>query len=151
MDLGPLKYKNFDGDSIPAIERYRPMLRLLDNSDTSMLAADVMGPAFRAEVARERRKMFKLYLDDLARDHARVVHSIREILVQSSADRPELAKAMLKSQGLFTFLLFTVRCKLAFHAFSPAMVNVRPLLSVFANLNQLREDLLFVQAVQAAA
>lgn len=66
----------------------------------------------------------------MERDHAEVIRSIRDILVQSATDRPALAKAMLKSQVLFTFLLFAIRFRLAVAAFSPANVDARPLISL---------------------
>src|SRR5690349_712023 len=82
-------------------ERYRPMSRLLDENDSDFILAGFQSRAWRRHFRAERRTLFRTYLYDLGADHARVVGAIRQVLVESQVDRPDLAKALYRCQFLF--------------------------------------------------
>ena len=88
-------------------DRYRPMLRLLSNDDLAFVSAErKTRKAFRAR----RRELFRGYLRYLTRDYAHLLADVRWAMVQSGADRPDLAKAMAKNRVLFA----VATCKIEF-------------------------------------
>ena len=78
-----------DGDVSPnfSLDRYQPMGRLLDEEDLVFLKSQ---PGYRAEMGvrwrRERRRIFRLYLDELKDDFRRLHAQARELVAQSGAD-----------------------------------------------------------------
>src|ERR1700676_2828295 len=78
--------------------RYRPMFRLLDESDCGFIASGFPGNANLRRFRAERRSLFRVYLRNLGADHSRIVGAIRDLLVQSQLDRPDLAKALYRCQ-----------------------------------------------------
>src|ERR1051326_122221 len=91
---------------------YRPMLRLLDESDCGFMAAQLEGKASLRRLRAERRSLFRLYLRELRADHARIVRAIRELLVQSEIDRPDLCQALHRCQFLFALAMASINYKL---------------------------------------
>src|SRR5437588_9808716 len=85
-----------DQDCLAA--RYRPMFRLLDESDCGFIASGFPGRSNLRRFRAERRSLFRVYLRNLGADHARIVGAIRDLLVQSQLDRPDLAKALFRCQ-----------------------------------------------------
>jgi hypothetical protein len=143
-------------DSVPAdvlsqdcpLARYRPMFRLLDESDCEFISAGFPGNSrmlrrFRAE----RRSLFRIYLRNLGNDHARIVGAIRSILVESQLDRPELAKALYHCQFMFALAMVNVEFKLLLHAMGIGTVDVRSMVSAVEGLQLQLQDMVFVQAV----
>lgn len=143
-------------DSVPAellsqdcpAARYRPMFRLLDESDCGFIAAGYPGDAhllrrFRAE----RRSLFRIYLRNLGKDHAMIVGAIRTMIVESQLDRPDLAKALYRCQLMFTLAMFSVEFKLLLHSMGVGTVDVRSLVSAVEGLQFQLQDMVFVQAV----
>jgi hypothetical protein len=144
------------GTSVPAevlqecsVERYHPMFRLLDESDLESIAAAfpehsrVLRRRFRAE----RRSLFRVYLRDLKSDHARIVGAIRNLLVESQLDRPDLAKALYKCQLVFTLAMASIEFKLLLHAMGVGTVDVRSLFAALERLHCQLQDMVFVHAV----
>jgi hypothetical protein len=134
--------------------RYRPMLRLLDESDCGFVASGFPGKSNVRRFRAERRELFRVYLNNLGADHGRIVGAIRELLVQSQLDRPDLAKALYRCQLMFALAMISVEFKLQLHALGIATVDVRSLLAAVEGLQLQLQDMLFVQKVadmQAAA
>jgi len=129
------------------VERYRPMLRLLDESDSEFVAAGFPGGAELRRFRAERRSLFRVYLRNLGSDHARIIGAIRDLLVQSQLDRPDLAKALYRCQCMFALAMISVEFKLFLHAMGIGTVDVRSLVAAVEGLQLQLQDLAFVQAV----
>lgn len=142
-------------DSIPAevlsqdclAARYRPMFRLLDESDSGFVAAGLPGNSHLRRFRAERRSLFRVYLRNLGADHSRIVGAIRDLLVQSRLDRPDLAKALFRCQLMFALAMISVEFKLQLHAFGIGTVDVRSLVAAVEGLQLQLQDMVFVQAV----
>jgi hypothetical protein len=145
-----------NGDSIPtgAVQErsavdYHPMFRLLDESDFQcMIPAKYPG---RAQLLRcfraERRSLFRVYLRELGADHARIVVAIRQLLIESQIDRPDLAVAMYRCQFTFASAMASIELKLLLHATGIGTVDARALVAAMEGLQQQLQDMVFVRVV----
>ena len=129
------------------VERYRPMFRLLDESDCEFIASEFPGSSELRRFRAERRSLFRVYLRNLGADHARIVGAIRDLLVQSQLDRPDLAKALYRCQWMFALAMISVEFKLFLHALGIGTVDVRSLVAAVEGLQFQLQDMVFVQAV----
>src|ERR1039458_2613187 len=135
------------GNSVPpeaqefSIERYRPMFRLLDDSDCEFIITE--SPAHSHILGRfraERRSLFRVYLRNLGADHARIVAAIRNLLIESDLDRPDLAKALCRCQLMFALAMVSIEFKLLLHAMGIGTVEVRSLVAAVEGLQRQFED-----------
>src|ERR1700683_4100357 len=91
----------FNGSCVPltaewidelSMERYRPMLRLLDSGDLEFLRSQ---PGFNSQMVSKLRvqrcQIFLGYLRCLNLDFKRVCAAIKILMLQSQLDRPDLA------------------------------------------------------------
>jgi hypothetical protein len=83
-------------------DRYRPMLRLLSESDLEPLRAN---PKLLKKVRAQRVSLFRGYVRCLVRDYSRALAGLRLAAVQSATDRPDIANALLRNQILFAATL----------------------------------------------
>jgi len=114
-----------------AADRYRPMLRLLSNDDLAFVAANrKTRKAFRAR----RRELFRGYLGYLTRDYAHLLAGVRWAMVQSGADRPDLARAMAKNRVLFAIATCKIEFSLALHAAGVGKVDISGLVEALEAL-----------------
>ena len=127
--------------------RYRPMFRLLDESDCGFVAAGFPGSTNLRRFRAERRSLFRVYLRNLGADHARIVGAIRDLLVESQMDRPDLAKALYRCQLMFALAMISVEFKLQLHALGIGTVDARSLVAAVEGLQLQLQDMVFVQAV----
>jgi hypothetical protein len=113
-------------------ERYRPMLRLLGEEDFAFLRAQ---PGFRpsmvARLRAQRCKILRAYLRSLDLDFRRMCAAIGFLMVQSSQDRPDLARALYRYRVSFAAGMMTVRVKMMFYRLGLGKVDVRGLVGVF--------------------
>ena len=142
---------NADADDVEQecfIERYRPMFRLLDESDFAFIHSGVPG---RSQLLRhfraERRSLFRVYLRDLGADHTRIVRAMHNLLVESNIDRPDLAKALYRCQFTFGLAMLSIEFSLFRYALGIGTVDVRSLFSAVEGLQLQLQDMMFVQAV----
>jgi hypothetical protein len=133
-----------------AAVRYRPMFWLLDESDCQLASAVFPGNSQLRRVRSERRSLFRIYLRDLGADHARIVREIREVLVESGRDLPDLAKAMYRSQATFFLAMMSIELELQFHALGVGTVDARSLIAAVDGLQLHLQDLVFVRALGRA-
>src|SRR5436190_10427431 len=95
-----------------SIERYRPMMRLLDGADLEFFRTQ---PGFSPKVASKLRiqrcQIFRGYLKCLSGDFGRICSAIRVFMLQSGHDRPDLAAALLRHQLLFAVGVLAVNCR----------------------------------------
>jgi hypothetical protein len=127
--------------------RYRPMYRLLDESDCGFIASGSHGNANLRRFRSERRQLFRVYLRNLGTDHARIVGAMRDLLVESELDRPDLAKALYRCQLMFALAMISVEFKLQLHALGIGTVDVHSLVAAVEGLQLQLQDMVFVQAV----
>ena len=145
-----------NGTSVPAevlrecsVERYRPMLWLLDTSDCESIIAIVPEHSrlLRRRFRAERRSLFRIYLRDLGADHARIVGAIRNVLVESQCDRPDLAKALYRCQLIFTLAVISIEFRLLLHAMGIGTIEARSLVAAVESIQLQLQDMMFVQTV----
>lgn len=121
---------------------YRPMLRLLDESDWGLVDSRE-----RRRFQAERRSIFRGYLRELRADHGRIIEAMRNLLVESQIDRPDLAVAMLRCQFMFGLAMLSIEFKLLVHASGLGSVDVKSLVGAVDGLQCQLQDMMFVRAV----
>jgi hypothetical protein len=116
----------FNGSSLPltaewidelSVERYRPMMRLLDGGDMEFLRSQPgFTPRMATKLRLQRCQIFRGYLRCLNGDFQRVCAAIKILMLQSRQDRPDLAGLLVQQQisfacgmGLVQFRLFLYR------------------------------------------
>ncbi|HYP05604.1 MAG TPA: hypothetical protein VER03_05150 [Bryobacteraceae bacterium] len=114
---------------------YRPMQRLLSDSDLKYLAAQ---PGITAktvsELRRERRRIFRAYLRNLVRDFHRLHLAARMTLLYATEDRPDLAQTLMRQRAMFTWAVLTVEFRLMLHAAGLGPVDVSDLIGALENM-----------------
>jgi hypothetical protein len=115
-----------------SVDRYRPMLRLLEQDDLGFLRSH---PGFRPAMARRLRRqralIFQGYLRNLAFDFQRTCIALKMIMLHSRCDRPDLAHALLRAQTAFARGLVLVRLRLVLYRLGLASVDVTGLVKLF--------------------
>ena len=118
--------------SLPlAADRYRPMLRLLSNADLAFVSAD---SNLQRKLRAKRRELFRGYLRCLTRDYGILLAGIRQAMVQSGVDRPDLARALAKNRVLFAIAICKVELRLALHATGFGRVDISGLVNALETL-----------------
>ncbi len=133
------------GSPLLAADRYRPMLRLLSDEDLAFVAAD--GKLHRTLRTR-RRELFRGYLRCLTRDYARLLAGVRQAMVNSGMDRPDLARALAKNRLLFAIAICKVEFRLALHATGVGKVDISGLVGA---VEALRGQVTVLSAATQAA
>ena len=114
---------------------YRPMQRLLNESDLKYLAAQSGITANTVkQLRRERRRIFRAYLRNLVRDFHRLHLAARMTLLYSSEDRPDLAQTLLRQRAVFTWAVLMVEFRLVLHAAGFGPVDVSSLLGALEDM-----------------
>jgi len=104
-----------------SVERYRPMLRLVDDASPSGIAANLR---------RARYQIFRSHLHVLTVDFHRVCTAVKLLMVQASTDRPDLASTLLRSQVAFAWGIVVVRARLLLYVLGIGTVNIAGLLKL---------------------
>jgi hypothetical protein len=112
-------------------DRYRPMLRLLSNDDLAFVSAD---SKLQRTLRSRRRNLFRGYLRCLTADYARLLGGVREVMVHSGVDRPDLARALAKNRALFAIAICRVEFRLALHTTGVGNVDISGLVDAFEAL-----------------
>jgi hypothetical protein len=130
------------------ISRYQPMEHLLSGEDFAFLASQ---PGYRPEIGarwkRERRRIFRLYLDELKRDFRRLHAEARLMAASAGAESAELVGILMRQQVAFWRAMAVLEVRLALRAAGIGKVDVRPLMEL---LEAMRVDLARFSAPQAA-
>ena len=115
-----------------SVERYRPMLRLLDTEDLEFLRSQ---PGFTAQMAarvrQQRCQIFEGYLRSLTLDFRRVCLAIKLLMLQASEDRADLAALLFRQQALFAAATIAVHVRLWLYRCGLCGVDVTCLVRVF--------------------
>lgn len=131
----------FQGGNLPvtaewidelSIERYRPMMRLLDGEDVAFLRNQ---PGYSSRMAsrlrQQRCQIFRGYLRCLNLDFGRVCSAIKLVMLQSNHDRPDLATALVRHQLMFGAGMMAVYFRLALYRWGLGRVDVAGLVRIF--------------------
>ena len=120
-----------------SVDRYRPMLRLLDGGDFEFLCALTgRDPKRLDNLRRERVRIFRGYLRDLNTDFACVTMAIKMIMLQSEIDRPDLASTLLRSQVVFGARMLSIHAGLVSYQLGLGRVEIGGLLNLFDSMRQ---------------
>jgi hypothetical protein len=115
-----------------SIDRYRPMMRLLDLSDFEYLRSQPgYTPEMEFRVRSQRCEVFRGYLRCLNMDFQRVATALKVVMTHSQQDRPDLAAALIQHQIRFAVGMLLVRCQLYPYQWGIGHVDVTALLGVF--------------------
>jgi len=116
-----------------APDRYRPMLRLLSNDDLAFVSAD---SKLQRQLRARRRVLFRGYLRCLTRDYAHLLACVRQAMVQSGVDRPDLARALARNRVLFALAICKVELRLGLHATGLGNVEISGLVQALETLQR---------------
>ena len=115
-----------------SIERYRPMMRLLDAEDLEFLRTQPgYTPKMASQLRIQRCQIFREYLRCLTADFGRVCAAMKLVMLQSRRDRPDLAGALLRNQILFASGVMGVQFRLTLYQWGLCGVDVTSLVKIF--------------------
>ena len=115
-----------------SLERYRPMMRLLDTEDLEFLRSQPgFTPRMATKVRAQRAQIFRGYLRCLCADFSRICAAVKVLMAQSRHDRPELASTLIQHRVLFTMELVAVNVRLYFYRAGLGSVDVSDLVKSF--------------------
>jgi len=131
----------FNGGSLPltaewidelSIERYRPMMRLLDGADLEFLRSQPgFTPRMATKLRIQRCQIFRGYLRCLNGDFQRVCAAIKILMLQSRQDRPDLAGLLVQQQMRFACEMGLVYFRLVLYRWGVCGVDVTSLVKNF--------------------
>jgi len=131
LTMRSLRSAETSGASLVAADRYRPMLRLLSENDLALIEAD---PKLKKAMKAKRCALFRGYLRCLTRDYAVLLAGVRDAMVQSGVDRPDLARALARNRILFALAICKVEFRLALHATGAGTVDISGLVDALEAL-----------------
>lgn len=115
-----------------SIDRYQPMLRLLDEEDFQFLRTQPgFTPEMAAKVRIDRCRLFKKYLWSLEKDFKRTCMALKVLTVQSEHDRPDLASVLLWTQITFAYGMKMAEFRLVCYRCGLGTVDVSNLVNLF--------------------
>jgi hypothetical protein len=115
-----------------SIERYRPMMHLLDAGDVEFLRSQPgFTPAMAAKLRAERCQVFRGYLRCLRADFQRVCAALKLLMVHSRYDRPDLASVLIHQQVMFEYGMVLVGFRLFLYRWGVCGVDVTDLVKIF--------------------
>jgi hypothetical protein len=118
-----------------SVERYRPMLRLLDDTELRLLCSRTgVAPDLVAQLRRQRVAIFRGYLRSLRSDFNRICAAMKVLLLQAGTDRPDLASLLIHSQIAFAWSLMLIHARLALYSCGIGTVDARNALKLFDGL-----------------
>jgi len=115
-----------------SIERYRPMMRLLDGGDVAFLRTQPgFTPRMATKLRQQRCQIFRGYLNCLNGDFGRVCSALKLVMLHSQHDRPDLATALIRNQLMFGAGMMMVYFRLALYRWGVCGVDVAGLVNIF--------------------
>lgn len=115
-----------------SVERYRPMMRLLNGEDVTFLKTQPgFTPRMATKLRIQRCQIFRGYLGCLTTDFRRVCGAIKLIMLHSDCDRPDLATVLMRHQLMFGLGMVRVHFRLALYRWGLCNVDVSSLVNVF--------------------
>jgi hypothetical protein len=115
-----------------SMERYRPMIHLLDAGEMEFLRSQ---PGFTtgmaAQLRLERCQVFRGYLRSLRTDFQRVCTALKLLMLHSRYDRPDLAGVLVHQQVMFECGMVVVSLRLLLYRWGLGGVDVTDLIKTF--------------------
>jgi len=115
-----------------SIERYKPMMWLLDSSDIEFLRSQ---PGYtrdmESKLRAQRCLVFRGYLRCLNGDFQRVCTALKLLMVQSHQDRPDLANVLMHQQMQFATGMLWIQFRLVLYRWGICNVDVTDLVRIF--------------------
>ncbi len=119
-----------------SVDRYRPMLRLLDGEDLEFLRSQPgFTPKMAASLRVQRCQIFRGYLQCLNADFGRVCTAIKVLMLQSRADRPDLAAALVRYKATFIWIMAMVQFRVFLFRWGICAVDVTSLVQIFDRIS----------------
>lgn len=126
------------------VARYEPMRRLLSKQDLELVAAD---RNLTRILKTQRARLFRDYLRCLTKDFGSLLAGVRQLMVDSPEDRPDLASLLIRSKVNFTLALLSIEFRLVAYRLGVAQPDMSGLV---AQLRELRAIQLPPHAALAA-
>lgn len=118
-----------------SVNRYRPMLRLLDEREFQELRSHPgFTPKMASQLRRQRCRIFRGYLRSLSGDFSRVCLAVKLLMMQAGEDRADLASTLIRTQIAFACGMAAVQVRLALFSVGVGTVDAGSLLKVFDGL-----------------
>jgi hypothetical protein len=134
-----------------SLDRYRPMLRLLDADDLDFLSSQPgVTPGMVAALRVQRTRIFRGYLKSLEADFARVCFAIKLLMVQSKCDRPDLAGALVHQQTRFALAVLMVNVRVLLYRYGLSTGSAQDLIQIFDSMRMELRTLMPLSAVMPA-
>jgi hypothetical protein len=123
-------------------DRYKPMDRLLRESDYAFLGAQPgFDPAMARKLRRARHRIYFSYLRSLSKDFYRVHHAAVQLVLESGTDRPELSVLLAHHKFRFQMAMCRTYAELALSACGLGTVDPAPVLNALRDLNAIGKAL----------
>lgn len=125
------------GSEAFSIAQYEPMNRLLAEEDLCFLASQ---PGYRPEIGKkfrkERRRVFRLYLHELASDFRKLHAQARAMVAESQEHQAELVTLLIRQQLTFWRAMAVIELRLVVHGVGLGRVDVRGLVEAFEAMHR---------------
>jgi len=113
-------------------DRYRPMLRLLDDEDFRFLRSQPnFTPGMATKLRIQRCQIFRGYLRNMDADFGRICMALKGILLHSKIDRPDLASTLVQRQMVFAYRKMTIQFQVVLFRYGLGTVDVSHLVRLF--------------------
>jgi hypothetical protein len=124
-----------DQDAEFSMARYEPMGRLQCEDDLQFLKAQ---PGYTAKIgrefSRERRRIFRLYLQELAQDFHRLHARARAVVASLPAENSPLVGMLIRQQLRFRYEMAAIEMRLSFSWTGLGSVNASELIDALATM-----------------
>jgi hypothetical protein len=118
-----------------SISRYKVMGRLFSEADFEFLKSQKgYHPSISRHLRRQRCAIFRSYLICLKRDFGRLEAAVMLCMAASRADRPDLAKALLKRRLVFTWAVACAEYRLVLYGFGLGTMDVTKLVGSLSGM-----------------
>ena len=118
-----------------SISRYKVIERLFSEDDFDFLKSQKgYHPSTSRRLRRERCAIFRCYLSSLKRDFGLLEAAVMLCMAASRADRPDLAKAILKRRLVFTWAVACAEYRLVLYGFGLGTVDVSRLVGSLSGM-----------------
>jgi hypothetical protein len=117
-----------------SIERYRPMLWLLDDEELRFLRSQRFTREVVAQFRRQRCQIFRGCLRSLSIDFGRICMALKLLMLQANTDRPDLASALIRGQVGFAWGMVVVHAQLVLYTLGIGSVDVTELVKAVQDL-----------------
>lgn len=119
-----------------SVDRYEPMARLMNGEDLLFLKSQ---PGFRPELGKkfcqERRRIFRLYLQELAADFHRLHAHARLMVASMPADHSPLVGMLIRQQARFWYEMAAIELRLSLHWMEAGSIHARSLIDAVASMH----------------